>query len=55
MARWKQKATGAARHGAHKVMISRGYRLLERIAMSVDNALDRVIASRANKRLSLVT
>ena len=29
--------------------------LFERIAMSVHNALDRVIASRADKHLSLVT
>jgi hypothetical protein len=42
------------RRGINEVVILRD-QLFERIAASVHNAFNRVIASRADKRLSLVT
>jgi hypothetical protein len=51
----KQTAKGAARRGINEAVISRGYQLFERLAMSIHNALNRVVASRADKQLSLVT
>jgi hypothetical protein len=39
----------------NEVVILRGFQLFERIAASVHNAFNRVIASRADKQLLLVT
>ena len=42
-----------ARRGINEVLISRGLQLFERIAASVHNAFNRVVASRADKQLLL--
>jgi hypothetical protein len=54
IARWKQKAKDPARRGINEVVL-RGFQLFEGIAASAHNAFNRVIASRADKQLLLVT
>jgi hypothetical protein len=49
------KGEDAARRGINELVILRGFQLFERIAASVHNAFNRVIASRADKQLLLVT
>jgi hypothetical protein len=50
IARRKQRAKGAACRGINEVVISRRYQLFGRIAASVHDGFDRVIASRADKQ-----